>query len=144
MQSSPGTPSGRRGRQIRPDLGPVRHQSVPLAGLGYVTSDQATPTPQTTAVLNDLPAGSYVLNVDLRIRQQPGDPEPFDAGCGLETPTGKIQHWDRAEVSAGQRWSMSFTRTVTLSSTTSVSLKCYASTKRYGTSGIEWPSTGST
>jgi hypothetical protein len=87
-------------------------------------------------VLKDLPAGSYVLNLDLRIRQQSGDPQPFDAECGLETPTRRIQHWDGAEVPAGRQWSMSFTRTVTLSSPASVSLKCYASTKRYGTSGV--------
>jgi hypothetical protein len=112
------------------------YQSVPRAGLAYDVSGEPDPVPATAGALN-LPAGAYVLSVDLRVRQASGqEPQMFDAECGLELPTSKIRGSVAVEVAAGRAESMSFTRTITLTAPSTVSLKCVAAGSRTGASGI--------
>ncbi|MEU6413075.1 hypothetical protein [Microbispora sp. NPDC046933] len=80
------------------------------------------------ALIKEVPAGSYVLHVDLQIKQQTQgeDPFAFDAECGVETSAGKVTPWNRVAVGEGQEGAMAYTRTVVLDTPGPLSLKCFA------------------
>ncbi|WP_432927282.1 hypothetical protein ACQPZZ_38515 [Microbispora sp. CA-135349] len=102
------------------------YQSVPRSALLIDVSGDTRPAPATAAVLN-LPAGAYVFDVDLSVSQLPSEEQEslVNVDCGLELASGaKLPYSVYAEVPAGRRELMSFTRAFTLKIPTTVSLKC--------------------
>jgi hypothetical protein len=102
----------------------------------YPISGEPDITRKKVAVLNNLPAGSYVVAADLQVVQRSGTPAPFDVDCMVTASSGGGVPGQDAELAAGQQWHGAFTRTLTLKSPGSVSLECYALGSRVGTSGV--------